>query len=42
MPNDGAAIAVEVYELGVAEFGSFTVEVPALAIGTVTWPTAAA
>ncbi len=33
----GAAIAVEVYELGVAEFGSFTVEVPApLAIGTVT------
>jgi allophanate hydrolase len=34
---------VEVYELGVAEFGSFTVEVPApLAIGTVTWPTAAA
>ena len=35
--EDGAAIAVEVYELGVAEFGSFTVEVPApLAIGTVT------
>lgn len=35
--DDGAAIAVEVYELGVAEFGSFTVEVPApLAIGTVT------
>jgi allophanate hydrolase len=34
---DGAAIAVEVYELGVAEFGSFVVEVPApLAIGTVT------
>ncbi len=34
---EGAAIAVEVYELGVAEFGSFTVEVPApLAIGTVT------
>ncbi len=33
----GSAIAVEVYELGVAEFGSFTVEVPApLAIGTVT------
>ena len=33
----GAPIAVEVYELGVAEFGSFTVEVPApLAIGTVT------
>jgi allophanate hydrolase len=35
--DGGAAIAVEVYELGVAEFGSFTVEVPApLAIGTVT------
>lgn len=35
--DDGAAIPVEVYELGVAEFGSFTVEVPApLAIGTVT------
>ena len=35
--DDGASIAVEVYELGVAEFGSFTVEVPApLAIGTVT------
>ncbi len=35
--TDGAAIAVEVYELGVAEFGSFVVEVPApLAIGTVT------
>lgn len=35
--TQGAAIAVEVYELGVAEFGSFTVEVPApLAIGTVT------
>lgn len=34
---DGAAIAVEVYELGVAEFGSFVVEVPPpLAIGTVT------
>ena len=33
----GSAIAVEVYELGVAEFGSFTAEVPApLAIGTVT------
>ena len=33
--GEGAAIAVEVYELGVAEFGSFTVEVPApLAIGT--------
>ena len=35
--GEGAAIAVEVYELGVAEFGSFTVEVPPpLAIGTVT------
>lgn len=35
--DDGAAIAVEVYELDVAAFGSFTVEVPApLAIGTVT------
>jgi len=34
---DGAGIAVEVYELGVAEFGSFVVEVPPpLAIGTVT------
>lgn len=34
---DGAAIAVEVYELDVADFGSFVVEVPApLAIGTVT------
>ena len=33
----GAPIKVEVYELGVAEFGSFTVDVPApLAIGTVT------
>ncbi|MBX9884822.1 MAG: allophanate hydrolase [Novosphingobium sp.] len=33
----GGSIAVEVYELGVAEFGSFTAEVPApLAIGTVT------
>ncbi|MBO9500059.1 MAG: allophanate hydrolase, partial [Novosphingobium sp.] len=33
----GAAIAVEVYELDVAAFGSFVVEVPApLAIGTVT------
>jgi allophanate hydrolase len=33
----GGAIAVEVYELGVAEFGSFVAEVPApLAIGTVT------
>jgi len=35
--EDGAAIALEVYELGVAEFGSFVTEVPApLAIGTVT------
>lgn len=35
--EDGAAIAIEVYELGVAEFGSFVAEVPApLAIGTVT------
>lgn len=34
---DGSAIAVEVYELDVAAFGSFVVEVPApLAIGTVT------
>ncbi|TCU58919.1 allophanate hydrolase [Novosphingobium sp. PhB57] len=34
---DGAPIKVEVYELGVAEFGSFVVDVPApLAIGTVT------
>ena len=34
---DGAAIKVEVYEMGVAEFGSFVVEVPPpLAIGTVT------
>jgi len=34
---DGAGIAVEVYELGIAEFGSFVVEVPPpLAIGTVT------
>ncbi|MDM7927983.1 MAG: allophanate hydrolase [Blastomonas fulva] len=34
---DGAGIAVEVYELGVTEFGSFVVEVPPpLAIGTVT------
>ncbi len=33
----GAAIALEVYELGVAEFGSFVVDVPPpLAIGTVT------
>lgn len=35
--DDGAAIKVEVYELDVAAFGSFVVEVPApLAIGTVT------
>ena len=35
--DDGAAIAVEVYELDVAEFGSFVAEVPPpLAIGTVT------
>ena len=35
--DDGAAIKLEIYELGVAEFGSFVVEVPApLAIGTVT------
>lgn len=35
--DEGAAIKVEVYELGVAEFGSFTVDVPApLAIGNVT------
>jgi allophanate hydrolase len=35
--QDGAAIALEVYELGVAEFGSFVVDVPApLAIGNVT------
>ena len=35
--EDGAPIKIEVYELGVAEFGSFVVEVPApLAIGTVT------
>jgi len=34
---DGAAIALEVYELGLAEFGSFVAEVPPpLAIGTVT------
>ena len=33
----GAAIKVEIYELGVAEFGSFVAEVPPpLAIGTVT------
>lgn len=35
--DEGAPIKVEVYELGVAEFGSFVVDVPApLAIGTVT------
>jgi allophanate hydrolase len=35
--DDGAAIAVEVYELDVAAFGSFVAEVPPpLAIGTVT------
>ena len=35
--ESGASIAVEVYELDVAAFGSFVVEVPApLAIGTVT------
>ncbi len=35
--GDGAPIKVEVYELGVAEFGSFVVDVPPpLAIGTVT------
>ena len=35
--EDGGPIAIEVYELGVAEFGSFVVEVPPpLAIGTVT------
>ncbi|MEM1195243.1 MAG: allophanate hydrolase [Pseudomonadota bacterium] len=35
--DDGAAIKVEVYELGLAQFGSFTAEVPApLAIGTIT------
>ena len=35
--EDGAAIAVEVYELDVASFGSFVAEVPPpLAIGTVT------
>jgi allophanate hydrolase len=34
---DGASIEVEIYELDVAAFGSFTAEVPApLAIGTVT------
>jgi allophanate hydrolase len=35
--EEGGSIALEVYELGVAEFGSFVAEVPApLAIGTVT------
>ncbi len=35
--DDGAAIALEVYALGLAEFGSFVAEVPPpLAIGTVT------
>jgi allophanate hydrolase len=35
--DDGAAIAVEVYELDVAAFGSFVADVPPpLAIGTVT------
>lgn len=35
--EDGAAIKLEVYELGLAEFGSFVAEVPPpLAIGTVT------
>lgn len=35
--DGGGALEVEVYELGVAEFGSFVVEVPPpLAIGTVT------
>lgn len=35
--DDGAAIAVEVYELDLAAFGSFVADVPApLAIGTVT------
>jgi allophanate hydrolase len=35
--GDGAAIAIEVYELDVAAFGSFVAEVPPpLAIGTVT------
>jgi allophanate hydrolase len=35
--EDGAAIEVEVYQLDVAAFGSFVVDVPApLAIGTVT------
>ncbi|WP_347302660.1 allophanate hydrolase [Croceibacterium sp. TMG7-5b_MA50] len=35
--DNGASIAIEIYELDVAAFGSFTAEVPApLAIGTVT------
>jgi len=35
--DDGAAIALEIYELDIAAFGSFVAEVPApLAIGTVT------
>lgn len=35
--EDGAAIALEVYEMSVADFGSFVVDVPSpLAIGTVT------
>ncbi len=35
--DTGASIAVEVYELGIEAFGSFTAEVPPpLAIGTVT------
>ena len=35
--GEGAAIALEVYELGLADFGSFVAEVPPpLAIGTVT------
>ncbi len=35
--EDGAAIAVEIYELDIASFGSFVAEVPPpLAIGTVT------
>jgi allophanate hydrolase len=35
--NEGGALELEIYELGEAEFGAFTAEVPApLAIGTVT------
>ena len=35
--SDGAAIALEIYELDMAAFGSFVAEVPPpLAIGTVT------